>query len=283
MNKLLTVLVCALFAANASGQSEQVLRPVLSAYTFEAGTAHAADTYLSPLHYSGWHAGVGYERMQAMAFNPDDWIMQLGLRGIVDRMANPARNAHMWNFEVDGRWCMMRRFRDVFTPGLTLAIGPGTELRGGALWLSRNGNNPASAKGAWTVDLAVMGSYNIHIGKLPVTFRYECALPVAGVFFAPEYGELYYELWLGNHSGVVHTAWWGDYFRIDNYVTADLRFGGTTLRVGYRNDVTSTKSDDVVSRRITHTFTLGVATEWLSLSARKNTLDRDARIISALY
>lgn len=262
--------------------AEEPLRPVLSAYSVEAGTAHLADTYLTPLRYSGLHTGFFYERMQAMKAAPDRWVMQLDGRLDVDRTENnPARNATMWNFELDLRWCAMRRWA-MPVKGLTLAVGPGVNLRGGALYLSRNSNNPASAKGALTFDARGMASYSMRIGRLPVTFRYEAQLPVIGAFFAPDYGQLYYEIWLGERSGLCHAAWCGSYFALDNLLTADLRFGGTTLRLGYHNHIVSTKAEDIVSRRVTHSFTIGIATEWLSLSSRCRH-NPDARIVSPLY
>ena len=255
------------------------LRPVLSAYMAEVGSAHLADTYLTPLRYSGMHYGLAYERMQAMKASPENWIMQLDVRVDVDRVLNnPTRNAVMWNANVDLRWAAMRRWQ--VGGGLTLGIGPGIGLRGGALYLSRNGNNPASAKGAVTFDARGIASYPVTIGRLPVVFRYEVSLPVTGAFFAPDYGQLYYEIWLGERSGLCRAAWWGNYFDMDNLLTADLRLGGTTLRLGYRNHIISTKASDIVSRRISHAFVIGIATEWLSLSPRHR---QDVPIVSPLY
>ncbi len=113
-----------------------------------------------------------------------------------------------------------------------------------------------------------------------MVFRYEVSLPVTGAFFAPDYGQLYYEIWLGERSGLCRAAWWGNYFDMDNLLTADLRLGGTTLRLGYRNHIISTKASDIVSRRITHAFVIGIATEWLSLSPRYR---QDVPIVSPLY
>lgn len=67
-------------ALNAMGATERAdtvatLRPVLAAYTFEVGSGHLADTYLTPLKYSGWHMGLDYTRYQAMGFDPDGWTM----------------------------------------------------------------------------------------------------------------------------------------------------------------------------------------------------------------
>lgn len=275
-------LVAVLFGTVVS-RGQEILRPVTSAYMVEAGTSRLADTYLTPLHYSGWHGGLGYSRMQAMRFCPGKWVMELDIRLNLDRAQNPARNASMWNLEVEGSWAMMRRWHLLDAPGkLTAGIGPNTQLRGGAFLLARNGNNPASAKGAWTVGGTAFASYGMKVGRLPVTLRYEVSVPVTGVFFAPQYGELYYEIWMGNRSGLVHGAWWGNYFNMDNLVTADLHFGATTLRLGYHNEVLSTKVNDVVTRGVTHSFCIGVVTEWLSLPVGSRLSD-DVKIISAMY
>ncbi len=283
MKRIHTVIaaLCAAVAMHGQDSMPEPLRPVLSAYSVEAGSAHLADTYLTPLRYTGWHTALRYERMQARTISPERWIMQLDCALNVDRtLTSPARNSTMWNFELDMRWCAMRRH--TLGSGLTFAAGPGINLRGGALYLSRNSNTPASAKGALTLDARGMASCPVRIGRLPVVLRYEVALPVVGAFFAPDYGQLYYEIWLGERSGLCHMAHWGAYFAMDNLLTADLRLGGTTLRVGYRNHILSTKAEDIVSRRVTHAFTVGIATEWLSLSPRKRSTP-DARIISALY
>jgi hypothetical protein len=274
--------VCAFFfGANAQINDEKPIRPVVSAFTAEFGTSHIADTYLTPVKYSGYRFGLHYERMQAMNFSPKNWVMQLDFDINGDRDQNYAKNATMWNMNIDARWAMMRRWRPFESvPKLTLGIGPGTQLNLGALYLSRNGNNPVSAKAAWTLNASGFASYNCRIRNLPITLRYEASLPSIGAFFAPDYGELYYEIWLGNHSNLAHVAWWGNYFALDNYVSADFRLGGTTLRLGYRNEILSTKVSGIVSERITHAVCIGITTEWLSLSSKRKNSDN---VISPLY
>ena len=72
-------ILCSLAAALALTLGAQTVeRPVLSSYTVEAGSAHLVETYLSPLKYSGWGTALGYERMQAMRFDPENWVMNLG-------------------------------------------------------------------------------------------------------------------------------------------------------------------------------------------------------------
>lgn len=271
----------AVHAANPVDDSE-VLRPVMAAYTLGIGSSHISDTYLTPLKYKGIATSLGYERLQAMRFSPEKWVMQLQGSLSLDRDENPARNAAMWDLDFSISWAMMHRRHISSIDGLQLWVGGSTTLDVGALYLARNGNNPVSAKASWTLDLTGAAVYNTQIARLPVTFRYQPTLPVIGAFFSPDYGELYYEIYLGNHSNLAHAAWWGNYFRLNNLLTADLRFGSTNLRVGYRADIISTKVNNIVSRRVDHVFVIGVSGNWLSLP-RSGSISSNAKIISALY
>ncbi len=254
------------------------LRPVYSAYMAEVGTGHLADTYLTPLHYDGIHVGLLYERTQAMKFSPERWIQQLvfGLDG--DLTENPARNANMYNAALQLSWRMMRRWQ-LPAYNLTLGIGGAATLDGGCLYLDRNGNNPAQAQCSITIDAAGYAAWKSQLWRVPFTLRYQAVLPLTGAFFAPNYGQLYYQIYLGDRSHLAHAAWWGNFFRLDNLLSADLHFGATTLRLGYRAEIFSSKVNNIVSRNISHSFVLGICTEWISLRPGKKL--PDARIISA--
>lgn len=279
---LLLAFVLQSAAAAADSIASAPYRPVLSAYTMEVGSAHVLNTYLTPLRYSGWSATLNYERMQAMGFDPERWVMQLDFTAKLDGVRNPARNATMWGLEAELSWAMLRRHRIASCPALQLYWGGFTALRGGALLLARNGNNPAQAIGAWTIGAEGAAVVNFNIRRLPVTLRYQARMPLTGIFFSPDYGELYYEIYMGNHSGLVHGAWPGNYFRLDNLATADLRLGNTVLRLGYACDVFSSKASGIVSRNVAHRFVLGVAVEWITIG-RSRGIDPHARIISAMY
>ena len=269
--------------AQTVADDEPPLRPVFAAYTVEAGSAHLADTYLTPLKYDGWHAALDYNRYQAMKFSPERWTMQLHANLSVDRTDNPARNATMWSAMLTMEWGMMRRWRPIESlPSLTLALGGSTGIQAGCLYNDRNGNNPASAKGAWTLNLTGYAAYRMNIGRLPVTFMYQPTLPVTGIFFAPDYGELYYEIYLGNRKGLVHGAWWGNYFRLDNLLTADLHFGSTSLRVGYKANIFSSKINHTVTHIYDHALVIGISGEWLSYDPRRHRHSNKARIISPI-
>lgn len=275
-----SILISAALYAQNDTTAIKPLRPVISAYTLEMGGAQLTDTYLSPLRYSGWSASLQYERLQAMKFSPEQWIMQLRAGLTIDGTENPAKNASMWNATLRLEWGMMHRWQLPYR--LTIALGGSTGIDIGCLYSSRNGNNPASTKASWTANLTAMASCQLKIGKLPITLRYQPTIPIAGIFFSPDYGELYYEIYLGDDSGLIHPAWWGNYFRMENLLTADLHFGNTSLRLGYRGNILSTEVNNINTRISTNSFVLGISGEWISLSPGKG-ISPTVRTISALY
>lgn len=261
-------------------EETSILRPVKSVYTLEAGSSSVTDTYLSPVKYTGWHTALGYERNQAMKFSPDNWVMQMRFGINVDKGTNPAGNHDEWYAGLNFSWGMMHRWQ--LPMGFSAGVGGSAMLKAGCIYIDRGGNNPASAKGALTVNATAYAAWNGKIGRLPVTLRYQPVLPVTGAFFAPDYGELYYEIYLGNHSGLAHCAWWGNYFNLDHSLTADIHFGSVSLRIGYAGSVYSTKVNHTVTNILTHAAVVGISGEWISLNPSKP-LSTEARIISATY
>ena len=277
---LLTALVSLTAKASEDTDSLKIIRPVTSAYTIEAGSAKITDTYLSPLKYTGETFAFGYERFQAMKFNPEKWIMQLRIYAGLDYTESPAQNVNMWGFGLSASWDMMRRY--TVTDGLKLAAGGITSLNLGALYSTRNGNNPTSAKASWNVGLTGMATYSLKIKSLPITLRYQPTLPLAGTFFATEYDQLYYEIYRGDTKGIMHFSHPFNYFQFDNVLTADIRFGSTALRIGYHGIITSTKAHHIVCNMSTHSLFIGISGEWISLHSSKKITD-DTKIISAYY
>lgn len=276
---LLAVSAVASTACASSADSVRTVRPVYSVYALEAGSAHLVETYLSPLHYDGWSLALSHTRAQAMKFEPEHWFMELGGRLAVDRTLNrPARNVAEWRLNLALQWDMMRRWR--IPSGFSLYAGGFVRLDAGVFYLARNSNNPAAAKASLTIGPRVGAGYSLRLGKVPVSLRYMVDMPLTGIFFSPAYGELYYEIYIGNHSGLVRAAWPGNFFRLDNTLTADFRFGNTMLRVGYAPRIFSSRTSDIVTRIVSHSFIFGIAQEWISVSS-EGPSEAESRIISA--
>ncbi len=284
--RLVTFAILLMLVTNVASASDSIaitpkpVRPVASAYTVEVGGSHLIDTYLTPLEYDGWDISVQYERLQAMKFNPERWIMRLAIGLEMDRTKNPSGNATMWYGGLNVSWGMMHRWRMPYD--IILSGGGSASLDAGCLYNERNGNNPASAKAAITANITGSASWNGKIGRLPITVRYQPTIPVIGAFFSPDYGELYYEIYLGNHSGLAHPAWWGNYFKMENLVTIDLHFSNTSLRIGYHGNILSTKVNDITSRMVTNNFLIGVSGEWIRATPRLG-MNHNAEVKSAIY
>lgn len=257
-------------AQNAENAADSCLRPVVSATMIDIGHERILDSYLSPITYAGTAVALSYERMQAMPHNPERWTAALEAGVDYALTHNPADNHTTHALMVGLQWAMMHRWNDVLTPRLNLLAGPMAEMRGGAIYNEIGSNNVVSAKARVSLGIRAQASYPITIRSLPVTLRYQAALPVIGAYFAPDYDEAYYEIYLGNRKNLVHCAWWASRFDMTNFISADLHLGATTLRIGYRNRFEQSWIQNVNTRIVTHSFVLGLGGEWITLSKKKN-------------
>lgn len=273
MRRLL--LIGMLLGAGVFATSAEEVRPVASAWMLGAGTSHLADTYLSPVRYSGVHFGLTYSRLQAMRSLP--CVQGWNLGATVDRAENPAGNATMLGARIEGGWRMMRRWR--LPSGWSAGIGGYAGAEFGALYLSRNGNNPAQAVASVAIGPEGYVQWTGKIRRLPLAVRWQASTPLLGAFFCPDYGELYYEISLGNHSGLAHFAWPGSRRAVDSLLSLDLNLGRTTLRLGYRLSAVSARANNVTSRRIEHAAVLGVVCDFITVNPRSS----DAKTVSAYY
>lgn len=267
--------------ASAQDAAETVpIRPVAAFYTAAVGSSSLTDTYLSPLTFHGQHYSLAYQRLQAMKFDPRRWVMQLSGKLSVDRATPQWSSTPMWHGELFLSWGMRRRWQMPVT-GLSLEAGGTLSLDAGVLYIDRSGNNPASAKAAITADISAAATYGFSIGRQKLTLRYQPDMPLVGVFFSPQYDELYYEIYLGNHHGLAHCAWPGNRFALRQLVSLDFHWGDTVLRIGYLGTIMSSKVNHLTTNIFTHAFTIGVGGEWISVGRHRHS--PDAEIISAIY
>lgn len=268
--------------AENEDELEVEFRPITSSFMIDCGSASILDTYLTPITYSGYDLRLSYEGFKAMKFNPEYWIMQFTSGVQYDNVKNIVQNRVMHSLTLDIEWGMMHRWNMNVVEGLTLYLGGSAGLYGGVIYNQYNSNNPVSAKIRVSANLVAMATYDLKIGELPITLRYEPTLPMIGVFFAPGYGESLYEVYLGNMDGVVHAAYWGNRFDMTNLLTADLHLGRVSLRIGYRGVYEASWVNNTDTRIYTNSLIIGVSGDWVNL--RRGDADRSkAKVISALY
>lgn len=280
---LMLIMACGTQCALAQdNDNEKPLRPVASIFSAQYGHASLLDSYLSPIKYGGHAIALNYEAQQATGFNPQHWTRQLSLGVDYDYTHNHAGNHTMHSLMVDARWALMHHWNNVLTQGLNFNLGGETQLRGGVLYNAHNSNNVVSARIHWNVGLMGQAIYNTHIKRLPITLRYQASVPVVGAFFAPDYDEAYYEIYLGNRDNLAHFGWWGNRFDIDHMLSADLHLGNTILRIGYRNRISTSWINNISTRDIAHYLVIGIGGEFLNVnSKRSNKVNNN--IISSMY
>lgn len=278
--RLMALLSCAAIfcGLSASAQEQEPLRPVTVSYMAGGGTAHVTDAYLAPFSTTGWGTAFVYERSQALKSRPDTWSRLLSVELSLSRThRNNTSNGTMWGAAVDVEAGAMHRF-PILPCGLRLAIGPSAELLAGAYYRPSNGNNPAAARASLTFGVMGRAALGVNVFGLPVDFSYRPSLQLLGAFFAPSYGQLYYEIYEGDSGNLCRFAWPGKRLSYSHLLAADLRFGATQLRLGYSLRLLTQEASHLSVNAATHLFVIGVTTDFVTLSRRTRDGGMERRI-----
>ena len=248
--------------------AEKPERPVTVSYMAGAGTAHITDAYLSPFPTSGWGTALMYERSQALRSRPELWSGLLVASLDLSRgHTSGTLNGTMWGASLDLQLAALRRFELPFS-ALRLAAGPQIELLAGANYRPANGNNPVGAQIALTAGIAARAAMTIKLGSLPVDFSFRPSVQLTGMFLAPQYGQLYYEIYEGDSKGIARFAWPGNRLAYSHLLAADLRFGATALRLGYSLRMLTQEASHLAVNTATHLFVLGITTNFSTINLR---------------
>ena len=249
--------------AQEDGKEYRESRPVTGSYSLELGKTRVKATYLSPLTYEGTQFSLSGSWGKAMPFNPKYAVMQFDADVNFCNILNPAQTARMVGLIGDFSWTMA--WRKQLNHGFQITLGGGAEVLGGAYYLLRNSNNPVQAIANVSLLLSASVSKHFNIGRLPVLISDRVKVPSFGAFFCSDYGETYYEIYLGNHKGLAHLGWWGNNFRIDNLFSVSLDFGRTAMTLGYRLNVNTQWANNLYTKAITNSFVIGVIPGGLGL------------------
>ncbi len=262
------LLLSLVFRVQPAVHAQEVSRPVTQIYRLEIGGGRAYSSYLSPLGYSGKALSATGEWSKATQWNPENMIMEFNGGGTMLDLVNPAHTASMIGLDMFFDWGLQWRKRLPYN--LQVSAGGAVEINGGVLYLPRNGNNPANALFRAGIDAKGSVSWKTKIKSLPIVVRDQVSVPTIGAFFAPQYGETYYEIYLGNHSGLAHFGWWGNNFGINNHLAVMLDFGRTAMEVGYRYEYRSYWANQINTHLSRHSFTIGIIPHGLGIKRKSN-------------
>ena len=256
------------FADTDSVSAKALQRPVTGFYNLEIGRRSDLNTYLSPLRYSGTDLALSGLWTKSLPCNPQHLSMTFETRLNMASMTSSARMGREYDFHAFLSWGMMWQKR--LPNNLTAGVGGSLGVYGGAVYNIRNSNNPVAAQAMTGIALNAMASWHFRIGRLPILLADRLSLPSLNIFFMPEYGESYYEIYLGNRRNLVHPGWWGNNFGIDNLLSLTLDFGKTAMQLGYRFSWQDSFANHLTGRTLRHAFVIGVVPGGLGLKKKNN-------------
>lgn len=266
-NTYITLLLWFSFTCMVSSQEKTdsfSLKSVNQSTLFGIGKAFLNDTYLSPLKYSGTSMSLLHERIQGTSFFNEKLLLQQQFQLQIAITENPTATASEYYgniyYTITGFYPLLK------TTDFRLYGGGGWEASLGGIYNARNSNNPGSLKVSTNLNLSAMALYNWRI----FTFRWQLSTPVSGMFFSPEYGHSYYEIFsLGNNKGTIHFGSFHNQPALRNYFTVDVPVGNVTLRTGYLGNYYKTNVNELTTRIISHQFMIGLAAESLNFGGKK--------------
>lgn len=228
------------------------------------GKAFLSDSYLSPLTYDGMSVTLLHDRIKATQYFGGELLLQQQFQIQTAITKNPTASASEYygdiRFHLNGYYPLFKADR------FTLLGGGGGALTLGGIYNVRNSNNPGSLKTSFNLQLSTMALYQWK----EITLRWQLTSPFAGIFFSPEYGHSYYEIFtLGNNKGIVHFGSFHNQLALRNYFTIDIPIRNVTLRTGYLGDYLRTDVNQLDTRIISHQFVIGLAFESIHFGGRQ--------------
>lgn len=265
-------LSCLLFSQESTQQS---VIPVNQSTLIGIGKAYLEDSYLSPIKYEGIAISLLHDRIKASRKYGSNILIQNQFRIQTAITKNPTLSSSEY-------WGNLNYNLNIFYPlidsgKLRLYGGGGTEALFGGIYNVRNTNNPGSLKTYVNLNLSSMVLYKLR----NLSLRWQLSTPFAGMFFSPEYGHSYYEIFtLGNDKGTVHFGSFHNQLALRSYFTVDIPFKNLTIRTGYLWDYYATDVNELITRTNAHQFMLGLAFESLYVGGKKA---QDKSIIKSVY
>ena len=259
LRNILSILLTAMTFTVMAQQTDTSIkegRPITSVYSIEIGGSRDLSTYLSPLYYTGMDYAVSGSWTKTFNHWPERCMMRFEAAVDFQNMLNPAKTAAMYG--LTGRFNWGLSWRHQFLTDWRLTVGPMIDLYGGALYQTRNGNNPVAAIASAGLDIAASLSRKFRIGRMPVEVSDEIRIPTLSAFFCPQYGESYYEIYLGNHKGLAHFVWCGNASGIDNLISFKMNFGRTGMLIGYRFDLRTFRANSLETQIMRNAFVIGI-------------------------
>lgn len=225
------------------------------------GSVNLLDTYLSPENYNGVELRYLSISQRESLKHPDISYITTHEAHVSlshNRADNNNELTGMYNFQfaVHRNWHLLN-------DKLTLHAGPGLDANIGMLYNMRNGNNPTQAKISLNVAPSAGVSYLFNIKNKTFRISYDAMLPLAGLMFAPNYGQSYYEIFnRGNYDKNIRFTTWASTPSLRHLLAIDFKLGSTTFRAAYLGDYQQAKINHLKYHSYSNMLMLGVVSHF---------------------
>ncbi len=240
--------------AQASGRHPD--KEVENAQMVAIGANDVLDTYLAPMKFKG--VDMRYISHTFRQTEDKKWVQRIVHTGTAslteDRSGDGSMAGGLYTLNV-----AMLRPLTARRGNFTFMLGGQMDFNVGALYNTRNQNNPAQLKLAMSLGPTISAQYRFRLGKTQLRVGYEVDAPLVGLMFCPNYGQSYYELFsLGDydHNAIVTTPFSAPSMR--HALTLDAELWGTIFRLGYLGDYQQSEANNIKQHSYTHALLIGV-------------------------
>lgn len=234
-------------------------------YSAGLGTGVVYDSYLSPLKYRGLNLGLLYEEMKMLKWKDGNFSFQQQYSADLSQTQNPTATASNLTLFAEGDYAVYYRFNP--DEKFQVFAGHQAGILIGGIYNTRNQNNPTSVKMNLNSGLSGIAAYKLMLKSQPIRFRYQVNLPVAGMLFAPQYGQSYY--FLSDNENTFFVSSFHNHLTFKNILSAELPLNRLTFRITYINSFYQTKINNLLTQCYSNTFYLGISRNFYTVKAGK--------------
>lgn len=221
-----------------------------------AGRANVLDTYLSPLEYTGLNLAVQHRTERMAHWGGGHVTVQSLYGGHAAYMKSPTDDGKEWDAELTAAGGLLYNWMS--TTHWRFAAGGTVEGSGGFTYNTRGSNNPAQGRLGVSLNASALAEYRFKLWHRMATARVLADVQIAGVQFAPEYGQSYYEIFsLGHTDGIIHFTHPGNCPSARLQATLTLPVAGAKVTLGYLADIRQSKLGGLKRHAWRNNFMIG--------------------------
>lgn len=251
------------------GVAGQELAPIEN-YSTQLGLKQTTlkDTYLSPLAYKGFGITLNTEKINFWLKDNTNFLRQKRLSVSLITTHNPAKTSNEFGSSFKYSYGLLKKLYNNEVQRLYLGANLSGDLD--LLYHTQNSNNPFNMHLGANLGASILLLRSFKIFKFPIRLRLQMDTPLLGVFFMPEYGHSYYEMFsLNNKGNATHFASLHNQQRLHSTCSFDFDLWNCTMRISWYNDLFRQQANSLKYNYVNNAFTIGFVRELIPVKSKK--------------